>query len=253
MKNIFIILFTTCSYCIATPAIAQQEVPIKINLQITGDELGNATCEMQNKYTAAAWDFFTKSIGNNTSIIKNNMIRMFPKYELKDFEYSQDADDRTNTVKFKILGLMKIDKDGNWKIDLEKKDPDIKKVSGNTFLLMDEGNSLTINLPASAKDAIVKKDSFGKAFISYPASESGGKGMLLMLAGAALLGAGAFMLFKNMKQPALKTIYEPVNKQREALRDANVQIAEEVKIVTPQSNPSKESGNSHDKNQYGQY
>ena len=77
--------------------------------------------------------------------------------------------------------------------------------------------------------------------------------MLLMLAGAALLGAGAFMLFKNMKQPALKTIYEPVNKQREALRDANVQIAEEVKIVTPQSNPSKESGNSHDKNQYGQY
>jgi len=52
MKNIFIILFTTCSYCIATPAIAQQEVPIKINLQITGDELGNATCEMQNKYTA---------------------------------------------------------------------------------------------------------------------------------------------------------------------------------------------------------
>jgi hypothetical protein len=249
-KDTFIIaIIAGASLLFHTDVKAQQETPVKTNLQITADEVGDAVCEMQNKYTAAAWDIFTKTVGTNTSILKNEIIKVFPKNELSDFEYSQDSDDRTNTVKFKVLGLMQIDKNGNWTADLDKKNPDITKVSETTFLLIENGNTLKINLPPGTSGAKITKDSLGEAFITYPANEGGGKGMIFMGLGILVMGVGGFMLYRNMRQPAIRTIYEPASKRREHLTDAKPQIVEEVNIPLQQQPSANHSGNKD----YGQY
>lgn len=249
-KDKFIIaIIAGASLLFHTDVKAQQETPVKTNLQITADEVGDAVCEMQNKYTAAAWDIFTKTVGTNTSILKNEIIKVFPKNELTDFEYSQDSDDRTNTVKFKVMGLMQIDKNGNWTADLDKKNPDITKVSETTFLLIENGNTLKINLPSGTSGAKITKDSLGEAYITYPANEGGGKGMIFMGLGVLVMGVGGFMLYKNMRQPAIRTIYEPAAKRKEQLTDAKPQIVEEVQVPLQQQPSAHHPGNKD----YGQY
>jgi hypothetical protein len=247
--NFIITIITGTLLLLQQDIKAQQETPVKTNLQITADEVGDAVCEMQNKYTAAAWDIFTRTVGTNTSILKNEIIKVFPKNELTNFEYSQDSDDRTNTVKFKVLGLMQIDKNGNWTADLDKKNPDITKVSETTFLLIENGNTLKINLPSGTSGAKITKDSLGEAYITYPANEGGGKGMIFMGLGVLVMGLGGFMLYRNMRHPAIRTIYEPAPKQKEQLTDVKPQIAEEIQIPLQQQPSANHSGNKD----YGQY
>ena len=69
--NLIIAIITTGLLLLQHDIKAQQETPVKTNLQITADEVGDAVCEMQNKYTAAAVYLFTRTVGTNTSILKN--------------------------------------------------------------------------------------------------------------------------------------------------------------------------------------
>lgn len=232
---------------------AQQDRAIKIKMEINADDLGNAQCVMENKYTAEAWDVFTKTIGNNTSILKNNMIRIFPKYELSDFEYSQDGDDRTNTIKFKILGFLEIDNNGNWVAKLEKKDPEITKLTESSFLLMEDGQSLKINLPSGTSGAKITKDSFGMAAISYPANEGGGKSLIFLGVGIAVMALGAFMLRKNMKQPAIRTIYEPAQRTNEKLNPSAIHQLSQNSKSNIQSPSAQQPGANTGQPDYEQY
>ncbi len=170
----------------------------KTTMDITIDNVGSGIIEVTNKYNAAYWDYFTKSVGNNTSIINNQLKKTFPKYHLSDFSHSQNANERSNTVKFKIDGMMNINKNGKWEADLERKDPDITKVSNTEFLLIDEGESLKIHLPSGTSDAKVEKNSFGKAILTYtPATGTGLMGNILRYLGIAIGLVGIWLLIKN--------------------------------------------------------
>lgn len=243
MKKYFLFTIALFISCIINTAFAQdqQDPGYKTITDITVDEIGDAVCEFKTKYNAQWWDFFTKSVGGNTSIIKNNLLRIFPKYELTDFNYTQDADERTNTVKFKILGMMYINKNGKWTADLDQKNPDITKVSDKDFLLIEQGNQLKIHLPPGTEGAKIEKDSFGEAVLTYPANESGGFGKIFLIGGLLMMAAGGFFLYRNMKQPQvkIKTLYEPVPVKE--IPSSRPQFADEKMppLSSPLNNPQQ--------------
>ncbi len=181
---------------------------VKMTTDITVDQKGIALCEFTTKYNAAYWANFLQTVGSNTSILKNAMIKQFPKYELTDFKYSQDADERTNKVSFKMLGGTEI-KNGRWILELDQKDPDMTKLSDKDYLFMSNGNALKIHLPEGTTDAKVEKDTFGKAILTYPAESGGVMGSWPIFAGILLALGGGFLLFRNMKNTKqLKTVYD---------------------------------------------
>lgn len=235
-KNILAILVTLSIFAIHPEVLKAQDDPgVKTTVDITVDNVGDAVCDFKYKYNAAYWDYFTKTIGNNTSIIKNNILRVFPKYNLTDFDYSQKSDERTNTVKFKILGMVYIDKNGRWTADLDTKNPDITKISDKDYLLMESGNQIKIHLPAGTSDSKIEKDSFGKAVLTYPADETGGTGKMFMIGGLVLMAAGGFLLYRNMKAPKLKTMYGRETAKQSLGTSAGKQILNERNSEIPRN------------------
>jgi hypothetical protein len=209
--RLYVIPFTLCLLSFATQA---QESPTgyKTTVDMEIDSKGSVLCEFNTKYNASMWDIFTRTIGNNTSILKNNLIRTFPKYVLTDFQYSQDAGERTNKIKFRINGMMNINKNGKWEADLERKNPDITKISNREYLVVEEGITMKLKLPPGTSDSKVEKNSFGTAILTYSAKEgSGGMMGMLRYAGYALILAGGWLFYRfrfaGSKQP-LQTIYD---------------------------------------------
>jgi len=192
---------------------AQEAPPAKTSIDITIDDLGAAVCVYSTKYDAASWDNFLRMVGNNTSLIKNNLIRTFPKYVLSDFKYDQNTDDRTNKITFKIDGFMMVNNNGKWMADLEGKNPDITKLTDTDFLLVTEGATMKLHVPPGTEGAKVEKDNFGKAFLTFPAKDMGSGGGIFMYLGIGLAALGGFLLYRNMSRR--KTTYETITPHAE--------------------------------------
>jgi hypothetical protein len=198
--------------CLLLVVAAQEEVKgLKQVFDITVDELGNATVEVSMKLNASQWDMFKRNVGNNSSVLKREIEKSLPKYFLSDFNYSEDAMDRSYKLKFKALGLASINSNGKWESKLETKDPDITKLSDRDFVMnMDYATNgmliqqtQKIHLPPSAQDAKIEKDSFGKAIMTY----STGAGMASrasLFVGIGLILAAGVLFIRNSQQPKNK-------------------------------------------------
>lgn len=178
----------------------------KENLEMNADDKGDITVVSKIKYNAATWDYIKQQHGTDPSVLKNNIKRQFPKYVVTDFDIKNDDMERTSTIKFKIQGSIKVNENGKWVAELDSKNPDITKLSETQFLMVDEENAQTskINLPKSASDAKIEKDSFGKAILTYSAPVSGGGlGNIIQYLGILVAAAGGFLFYKNRKQEAV--------------------------------------------------
>lgn len=184
---------------------AQEEVKgMKQKLEMNLDELGNASVAVTMKLNASQWDGFRRTIGNNPSYLKREMIKSMPKYYLSDFKYEEDQMERSYTFSMKALAVAKMDKNGKWKAELESKDPDIMKVNDRQYRL--NANYLTngvlieqstlVSLPSGASSAKVEKDSFGKAILTYKTG-SGMMSWIIKIIGGILILAGGALLFMN--------------------------------------------------------
>ncbi len=188
------------------PSLTAQEVVqgLKQVIDVTADDLGNTQYEVTMKLNASQWDMLKKNLGNNTSIFKREMEKALPRYILSDFNYSEDQMERTYKLKFKVLGVISINKDGIWEAKLDTKNPDITKLSEREYVLTQDLNSngtliqqtQKLHLPASAKNVQLTKDSFGKAVLKY---STGGSmmSMILMIIGGLLIAAGAFLFVRS--------------------------------------------------------
>lgn len=181
----------------------------KQRLDITLDDFGNAHIAVTMKLNASQWDMFKKTLGNNTSNLKREMIKGMPKFYLTDFKYNEDQMERTYTLEMRALAVASVDKNGKWKAALDAKDPDIMKVNENQFKLdanYVSGGGLIeqtqqIYLPGNAKNAKVEKDSFGKAVLTYQTG-SGLMNILITGAGILFIIAGAVLFYFNrMRTP----------------------------------------------------
>lgn len=202
---ILLLLFTSFQ-----KAVAQEVVQgLKQVFDITADKLGNATIEVSMKLNAQQWDQYKRNLGNNTNILKRGMEKALPKYILTDFSYSEDQMERSYKIKFKVLGLCYLNKDGLWESKLEVKNPDITRLSDKEFVLtqdlMMDGilvqQTQKLHLPDGAKDAKVDKDSFGKAVLHYSTS-TGSFFSFVSIIGLVITMGGAFLLFKSSRGPS---------------------------------------------------
>jgi hypothetical protein len=231
IKNLTYSIFATVLLCVSTKAKAQESSKgYKENIEMNADEKGDITVISNIKYNASTWDYIKQQHGTDPSVIKNNMKRAFPKYEVTEFDIKNDDMERTTTIKFKILGSLKVDANGKWMADLESKNPDITKISETQFLMVDEGSAQTskINLPKSASGAKIEKDSFGKAVLTYTAPVSGGGlGNMIKYLGFLVIAAGGFLFYKGRQ---LKTVVinnpmqQKVNYQQPKYIDDAVEI-----------------------------
>jgi LPXTG-motif cell wall-anchored protein len=231
-KNILNVIIIFSVLFIADKTAAQiGEKGFKTTLDMTMNESGTVICEVTNKYTAAFWDNWTKMVGTNTSIINNGLRKLFPKYHLTDFKHSQDANERTNTVKFKIDGMMNVNKSGKWEAELDQKDPNITKVSGTEWLLVEGGETLKIHLPSGTKNSKVEKNSFGKAILTYPVSTGGAMSSILTYGGILIALAGVVLFIRNRMKPNIKLV---VNTNKAQQQEAPPKETTSVTNITNQ-------------------
>lgn len=212
----------------------------KINIEMTTDEKGDAAVNVTIKYNAQTWDMVKQTHGADASVLKNIWRKEFPKYELTEFDIKPDDAERTSISKFKILGMLKVDENGKWIASLDQKNPDITKISDNQFLLVDAttAQTLKINLPKSATDAKVEKDSFGKAILTYNAPVSGGgAGNIIKYLGFLVAAGGIFMFFKNR---GFNTMLVKNTQPKKIDYRQTKNIDDAVVINTPAPTPAKE-------------
>jgi hypothetical protein len=236
-KNILFILLLAFT-CLKG---SSQELPkgYKITMDMTVDEKGDVVVSSVTQYNAAYWENVKATKALEPSIMKNTVKRQFPKYQITDFEIDSKTkeSDRISTMKFKILGSLKLDDNGKWIAELDTKSPDITKVSDTKFLLIDEASAqkITINLPASASGAKTEKDGFGKYNLTYTAPVSGGgTGNIIKWLGFLVAAGGIFLFFKSR---GLNTVFVK-NTQQQKINYKNTKEIDEAVIV---NNPLKEN------------
>lgn len=250
--------FATYKYCLSIFLICCCSIHIqgqtmpkgyKINMEMTADEKGDASIIITAKYNAQLWDAIKQNHGSDPSVLKNIWKKQFPKYQLTEFSFPNADIDQTITSKFKILGMLKVDADGKWVAELDQKDPNITKLTENSFMLIDEATALNlkINLPASASDAKVEKDSFGKAVLTYNAPVSGGGiGNIIKYLGFLVAAGGIFLFFKG---GGMKTIVVSDQKTKKIEYPQTKKIDDAVVINTPAKEHVKSNndiGTSHE-------
>lgn len=204
MKKIILISLL----CIISFGIRADEIkPFKVNIEFLADEYGNAKVTYGMKMNASQWDNFKRSMGNNQSLLKRQMERGMPAYFLSDFDYKEDAMDRSYTLSFNAYGVCKIDENGKWYAELGDKNPDVTKLSDNTYMIisdMSEGGMLIqanqkIIFPSSASNIKEEKDSFGKARFTFDMTGNSNTGMAMQYGGIGLMVLAAFLGWKKSK------------------------------------------------------
>ena len=207
MKTTGIIAALLLLICPFTHLSAQELIkPVKLTVKWTLTDLGDAQIEASNSMDAAGWDRFKRMFGNNPDILKRQMERTLSGYFLQNFNYKEDAMNRTWTLSFDALGLSKISSNGSWVVDLNSKNPDITKLSDHNYVLTSnyasEGSLLQevdyINFPASASDIKQDKNALGKAVCTYTLSpRRGGLPWGVLVLGAILSIVGVFLLLRS--------------------------------------------------------
>ncbi|MBS1531969.1 MAG: hypothetical protein JSU01_16840 [Bacteroidetes bacterium] len=208
MKKALIILIALIVFAYAKVKAqqSQQVDPMKVNVTMNIDNLGDGHFEMTKSYNASQWENYTRIYGSNAlDMLKREMERSLPSWYLKNWNYKDDGSNHTWTLSFDALGVARINDDGNWVIDLNQKKPDITKISDRNYAMTNTYTSygvLTqelwkINLPSSASNISQDKDAFGKAIFTFEMSPGhGGMHILFLIAGILLIAAGVIAFVK---------------------------------------------------------
>lgn len=204
MKKLIIFLLSILTINFTS---AQEIKPFKVNVEFKLDENGSSKVVYSAKMNAGQWDNFKRTMGNNQSLLKREVERGLPAFFLSDFEYKEDAMERSYSLSFNAQGVATVNNTGKWVVDLEAKNPDVTKLSDNTYMMITESSSggqliqITNKLifPESASNIKEEKDSFGKAIFTFDMGAGGGMGMAMQYGGIGLIVAGLFLGWKKSK------------------------------------------------------
>lgn len=203
MKKIFALIVL-----IANVANAQQEIkPIKVNIEFNVDDKGNAKVSYAMTMNAARWDNFKRSLGSNPSLLKREMERALPAYFLSDFDYKEDVMNRSYSLSFNASGVCKVDEKGKWYAEWDTKNPDVTKLTDNSYMIITDMSlsgqmiqaNQKINFPSLASDINQEKDAFGKTRFTFRMSSSSGTGKIMQYGGIGCIALGLFFAWRKSK------------------------------------------------------
>jgi hypothetical protein len=206
MKKIHI-LVALLTLTFSTTVRAQQSDPVKVSMTVDIDNIGDGHVQLSRTYNAGQWESFQKVYGSNAAdMLKREIQRFYPAYYLQNWDYKEDAMNRSFTLSYDALGFAKIDDNGNWLIDIAGKNPDIQKLTDKNYAMTtswtDSYGGLwqeldKLNLPAGAGNITQDKNAFGQAIFTYEMSPGrAGARMLFLIGGILLIVAGAVAYFK---------------------------------------------------------
>ncbi len=210
MKRFTIITLVT--FFIAIVARAQQDPTQHIQeFNIHINNLGDADYEISTKLNQQQWmNFKQGQLANDPAIAKRDMQRAMSAYVIEDFKRDLDEMNRTVKMSFKVKAMAAYKGDGNWEMKLDSKDPQITKLSDNSFMSTSNAvfnGQLTqqifkVFFPSSAGNIQQGTDSFNKAIFTY--KNGGGLASALVwnnIVGVLLiLGAGAVYYLTAKKE-----------------------------------------------------
>jgi len=208
MKKIYLIIASliVVTYSKTSAQQSQQVDPIKVNITLDVDNIGDGHFQISKSFNASQWENYQRIYGTNAiDMLKREMERSLPSWYLENWKYHDEGSEHTWTLSFDALGVAKINDDGNWVIDVGQKKPDITKISDRNYAMTNTYTSYgvvtqeiwKINLPSGAGNITQDKDAFGKAIFTYEMSPGRGAAhMLFLIAGVLLIAAGAVAYFK---------------------------------------------------------
>jgi hypothetical protein len=147
-----------------------QEFTIKI------DNLGDADYTLTQKMTQQQWTNFKQSqLANDPAIARRDLQRAMSATVIEDFKRDLDEMNRTATISMKVKAMAIYKGDGNWEVKLDSKDPQVTKLTDNSFMITSNaifGNQLTqqifkVFLPSGASSVQQSTDAFNKAIFTY--------------------------------------------------------------------------------------
>lgn len=195
------------------PTSLIQEFTIKI------DNLGDADYTLTQKMTQQQWlNFKQSNLANEPAIARRDLQRAMSASVIEDFKRDLDEMNRTATITLKVKAMATYKGDGNWELKLDSKDPQVTKLTDNSFMITSNalfGNQLAqqifkVFLPSGASSVQQNTDAFNKAIFTYKNSTVMGTILQWNYIVGTLLILGAIVTFilsyKNDNKLALSKI-----------------------------------------------
>lgn len=155
------------------PTSLIQEFTIRI------DNLGDADYSLTEKMTQMQWDNFKQTpLANYPAIARRDLQRAMSATVIEDFKRDLDEMNRTVTISLKVKAMATYKGNGAWELKLDSKDPQVTKLSDNSFMSTSNaviGNQLAqqifkVFLPSGASNVQQSTDAFNKAIFTYKTS-----------------------------------------------------------------------------------
>lgn len=195
------------------PTGLNQEIDYRI------DKLGDAKLEIRMKMNALQWQSFKASpVASNPTIFKRDMERQMASYLIDDLKTNLNESERSAVTSLTARSMAQYKGTGEWEIKLDMKNPNVTKISDNSFLFT--GNILSggalihqvqkLFLPEGASDIKQDTDTFGNAIITYKLDVEPAAINLFALSGIVSIIAGAAFLLVQLRRsrnltPAINT------------------------------------------------
>ena len=149
----------------------QSSQQIEMNI----DPLGNADLKISMKMTAQQWQVWNSNFGSNPAALKRDMERSMPGYFLDDFKLEKEDMNRSFDLSVKAYGICKIDKRGQWSLEIDEKNTNLTELSESKFMLVSSppefGGTLQqtfmVNFPEEASGINVDTDAYGKQVFEF--------------------------------------------------------------------------------------
>jgi hypothetical protein len=177
---------------------------------INVDELGDATATVNFTLTASQFANWNQKYGQNKSLLKRDMEKVFSQYDTYDWDVKIKEMERQVSVSFKAHGLVTHKADGRYEFPVPKnwKGGQIsgKSIDYNFVEPMGGGSiaqfNAKVNLPSKAKDIQSAVGESGEKIIRYDVPVGGvnwlkwslmGVGGMVLMLGVLVMGVGLLL------------------------------------------------------------
>ncbi len=212
-KILFIILFAIVSIS-GIHAQSQPVDPTNLtqNIDLTIDNLGNATMVLSMKMDASQWNEFVNSeYAKNQSLFRRDLEREMMWVLIDEININLDDKNREMKATMNVKNMASYSGDNHWTVKLGEKDLNITKISDICYLITNniasDNGGVTQQLqkyffPAGATNVRTDNDRYGNTIITYDlpiheaskVSLAGISGLILIVLGGLWL---LWILFGN--------------------------------------------------------